>query len=91
MTWWTIPAIVGGALAGAMLAALAALALGVRRPAPPRGGGGPHEGPRWDTDGGARGMRYARDNDVSWNPAALGAAVVGLAAIAGLAVGLALS
>ena len=88
MNWWTIPAIVGGAVVGLAVALVVAVALGVQRPAGEERPGG---GPRWSSDDGSGERRYSNDNRLSWNPAAMGVAVIGLVAIAGLAVGLALA
>ena len=88
MPWWGVPAIVGGALGGLIIAALAAVALGARRAEPVDQVGG---GPKWRTDRSGDPSRFSRDNALQFNPVPLAVAFVAAAAISGLAVGLALS
>ncbi len=88
MSWWTIPAIVGGAVAGLVVAYAVAIALGGRQtPVDQQTGGGP----RWRTDVSGEPSRYAMDNRLSWNPAAISIVLIVFAAMTGLALGLALS
>ena len=87
MTWWTIPAIVGGALAGLVAAyAVAAALSGREAPGEQQIGGGP----RWRTDVSGEQSRYASDNRLAWNPAAVLVMLAAVAVITGLALGLAL-
>ena len=88
MPWWGVPAIVGGAVAGLVIAGLAAAALGSRRAEPDDQTGG---GPAWRTDRSGDPSRFSRDNALEFNPVPLAIALVTAAAISGLAVGLALS
>ncbi len=88
MPWWGVPAIVGGALGGLLIAVLAAAMLGVRKPAAVEQTGG---GPRWRTDTSGEPSRFSRDNALRFNPVPLAVALVAGAAISGLAIGLALS
>lgn len=86
--WWTIPAIVGGAAGGLLVAVLVSRAMPSRRNQPTGMVGG---GPRWSTDLGTDRTRYAQDNHQDFNPVPVLVGIVALAAISGLAVGLALS
>lgn len=87
MTWWGILATVGGAAAGLAVAYVIAIVLtGRERPADQQIGGGP----RWRTDVSAEPSRYATDNRLSWNPAAVVTVLLALAVLTGLALGLAL-
>ena len=88
MPWWGVPAIVGGAVGGLVIAGLAALALGARKAEPVDQIGG---GPKWRTDRSGEPSRFSRDNALQFNPAPLVVALVAAGAISGLAVGLALS
>lgn len=88
MNWWTIPAIVGGAVAGLVVAYAVAVALTGRETSVDQQAGG---GPRWKTDVSGEPSRYVSDNRLSWNPAAVVVALLGLAMMTGLALGLALS
>ncbi len=88
MPWWGIPAIIGGALAGFAIAALAALAMGGRVVEADDQTGG---GPKWRTDRSGDPSRYSRDNALSFNPMPLAVGLGAAAAIAGLAIGLALT
>ena len=88
MPWWGVPAIVGGAIGGLLIAGLAALSWGARRADPDDQIGG---GPRWRTDPSGEPSRFSRDNALRFNPVPLAIGVVAAAAISGLAVGLALT
>lgn len=88
MPWWGIPAIIGGALVGLLIAALLAAALGARVAEPDEQTGG---GPKWRTDRSGDPSRYSRDNALRFNPIPLAVGLVAIAAISGLAVGLALT
>ncbi|MGI9659062.1 MAG: hypothetical protein ACR2OD_09145 [Gaiellaceae bacterium] len=88
MPWWGIPAIVGGAIGGLLIAGVAAAMLGARRAEPVDQVGG---GPKWQTDRSGDPSRFSRDNALQFNPVPLAVALVAAGAISGLAVGLALS
>jgi len=88
MPWWAVPAIVGGAIGGLLVAGLAAAALGARKAAPVDQTGG---GPKWRTDRSGDPSRFSRDNALQFNPVPLAVVLVAAGAISGLAVGLALS
>jgi len=86
--WWAIPAIVGGAILGLLIAALAALALGSTAAEPDDQTGG---GPKWRTDRSGDPSRYSRDNALDFNPASVAVALVAVGGISALAVVMALT
>jgi hypothetical protein len=88
MPWWGVPAIIGGALGGLLIAMLIAGALGSRPVEQVDQTGG---GPAWRTDRSTDASRFSRDNALRFNPAPLAVGLIAVAAITGLAVGLALS
>ena len=88
MPWWAIPAIVGGAILGLVIAGLASLALGNTAAEPDDQTGG---GPKWRTDRSGDPSRYSRDNALSFNPASLAVALVAAGGISALAVVMALT
>jgi hypothetical protein len=88
MPWWGVPAIVGGALAGLVIAGLVAAVLGGRISEPDEQTGG---GPKWRTDRGGDPSRYSRDNALTFNVVPLAVGLGAVAAISGLAIGLALA
>ena len=84
LAWWAIPAIIGGAAFGLVAAGLIGLAL------KSRGGEsyGPGGGPRWRTSTSAE--RYAEDNRLAFNPAAIAVGIGLIGGVSALAIGLAL-
>ena len=88
MPWWGVPAIIGGAIGGLLIAMLMAGALGSRPAEPVDQTGG---GPAWRTDQSTDSSRFSRDNALRFNPVPLLVGLVAVAAISGLAIGLALS
>lgn len=88
MPWWAVPAIVGGAIGGLLIAGLAAAALGARTAEPNDQTGG---GPKWRTDRSGDPSRFSRDNALEFNPVPLAIVLVATGAISALAIGLALS
>ena len=88
MPWWAIPAIVGGAIGGLLIAMAMASALGSRSVEQVDQTGG---GPEWHTDRSADASRFSRDNALCFNLGPLVVGLIAVAVISGLAVGLALS